>query len=196
MPYYVRKLPHWHPEGDALFVTWRLFGSLPRKVVKSWVVPPNFATYETALDCAAFGPVWLKDDRIAQVVADALAYGQRELRLYELVAWVIMPNHVHIVIQPFTELKKITKTLKGYTARQANVILNREQKPFWHEESYDHWVRDRYALERIVGYVERNPVYAGFVEREDEWRWSSASAREERTGLETCSTRETHPPAT
>jgi REP element-mobilizing transposase RayT len=168
-----------------LFVTWRLFGSLPRKLVQTW---PSFATYETALDSAAFGPVWLTDDRVAQVVADALDYGERELRLYELLAWVIMPNHVHVVVQPLTELKKITKTLKGYTARRANAILCREQEPFWHEESYDRWVRDRSALQRIVGYVESNPVNAGFVDREEDWKWSSAYAR--RTGLETCSTQE------
>jgi putative transposase len=170
--YYVRNLPHWHPEGAPLFVTWRLFGSLPRTSREALIIR-NFKSYEAHLDAASYGPVWLNDDRIANLMADALVFAERKLRLYELIAWVIMPNHVHIVVQPQVDLAKITKTLKGFTGKRANEILNRSE-PFWQEESYDHWVRDRDELPKVIGYVESNPVKAGFVDQVYDWRWSSA----------------------
>jgi len=116
--------------------------------------------------------VWLWDDRVAQVVADALIYGQEELRLYELLAWVVMPNHVHILIQSAVPLARITRCIKGFSAKRANEILGRTGQPFWQFESYDHWVRDRYELEKVIGYIEGNPVKAGLID----WRWSSARA--------------------
>jgi hypothetical protein len=124
--YYVRNLPHWQPDGVPLFVTWRLFGSLPRIVVarETFGTDPQtggqeayFTRYDRELDAAKFGPVWLSHDRVAQVVADALVHGERELGYYKLDAWVIMPNHVHIVILPTEPLAKITKAIKGFTAK-------------------------------------------------------------------------------
>jgi REP element-mobilizing transposase RayT len=168
--YYARNLPHWQPEGAPLFVTWRLFGSLPR-TGRDY---STFTAYETQLDAAGFGPTWLSDDRIAQVVVDALAFRQTELKLYELMAWVIMPNHVHIVVDSSAPVAKITKAIKNFTAKRANEILDRTGQPFWQYESYDHWVRDRYELPKVIGYVESNPVKAGFVDRVENWRWSSA----------------------
>ena len=60
------------------------------------------------------------------------------------------------------------------TARQANVILGRTGQPFWQDESYDRWVRGPSELEKIVRYIERNPVSAGLVDSIENWRWSSA----------------------
>lgn len=153
-----------------MFVTWRLFGSLPKTGREAY---STFAAYESKLDEAGFGPIWLSDDRVARAVADALAFGESELKLYELMAWVIMPNHVHIVVQPSVPLAKITKSVKNFTAKRANEILDRTGQPFWQYESYDHWVRNRYELPKVIGYVERNPVKAGFVDQVEAWRWSS-----------------------
>jgi putative transposase len=187
MSYYVRNLPHWQPDGVPFFVTWRLFGSMPNKTGRETSI--DFAAYETNLDAAKVGPVWLMDGRIAQVVADALVFGERELRQFDLDAWVIMPNHVHVVMLPSVPLATITKTLKGFTGKRANQILERNG-PFWQDESYDHWIRDRYHLASAVQYVEWNPVKAGFVDRAEEWRWSSAWLGG-RTGQETCATADT-----
>jgi hypothetical protein len=55
------------------------------------------------------------------------------------------------------------KTLKGYTAREANRLLERTGQPFWQAESYDHWVRDEKQAEHIKAYIENNPVKAGLV---------------------------------
>ena len=73
------------------------------------------------VDQAAFGPVWLQDARIARVVADALLYGESGRHSYQLRAWVIMPNHVHVLPRPKTSVPAITRWLKGSTARQANL---------------------------------------------------------------------------
>ena len=65
-------------------------------------------------------------------------------------------------------------SIKNYSARQANAILGRTGQPFWQDESYDHWVRSPEELEKIVRYIEKNPVAAGLVDRVEDWRWSSA----------------------
>jgi putative transposase len=176
MPYYERHLPHWQPEGTALFITWRLHGSLPK--VREFLVKPSagkaFAAIDRELDKAATGPRWLLDERVAQCVADALIFCEQELGLYELRAWVLMANHVHVLIYPNAELSKITKSIKNFSARQANKILGLTGQPFWHYESYDHWARTLEETEKIVRYIERNPVTAGLVNNVGDWRWSSA----------------------
>jgi REP element-mobilizing transposase RayT len=92
---------------------------------------------------------------------------------YELAAWVIMGNHVHIVILPRAPLSVIMKRLKGSTALSANQILGRSGA-FWSIEYYNHAVRSEKEFNNIVGYVERNPVKAGLVESIEQWQWSSA----------------------
>ena len=111
---------------------------------------------------------------MARCVAEALRFGEEELRLYERHAWVIMANHVHVLIQPSAALARITKAIKNYTARLANKILARKDEPFWQRESFDRWVRDRQEFEKIAKYIEFNPVAAGLVESPGDWRWSSA----------------------
>jgi putative transposase len=102
-------------------------------------------------------------------VVDALRYGERPLGLYEL-----RVNHVHLLIHPQVKLSRITKAIKNFSAREANAILRRTGQPFWQDESYDHWVRGPRELEKIVRYIEENPVAAGLVKRAEDWRWSSA----------------------
>jgi REP element-mobilizing transposase RayT len=187
--YYRRKLPHYHPditEGDFLFVTWRLAGSVPppRRLPPAVAMPLSAGRAFLASDCeadkAAFGPVWLQDARVAGMVADALRHGETGRNFYVLPAWVIMPNHVHIVLQPKVPMPVIMRWLKGSTARQANLILGRTGSAFWQDESFDHRVRDEAELDRIVGYVERNPVNAGLVDNPGDWLWSSARLAGER----------------
>jgi hypothetical protein len=181
--FYGRKLPHWHPDiTDAtfLFVTWRLAGSVQRTRLSQ--LPASaprsagraFLALDREVDKAAFGPIWLRDARVAGVVADALLYGERGRQFYEPRAWVIMPNHVHALLRPKTSLPVITRWLKGSTARQANLIPGRTGKAFWQDESFDHRVRDEAELDRIVRYVEYNPVNAGPATHPRAWPWSSA----------------------
>ncbi len=93
---------------------------------------------------------------------------------YTLHAFVVMPNHVHMLLSPNMPLPQLTKALKGFTAKRANQMLARTGNPFWQEESYDHLVRDRAEWERIKFYIEENPVCAGLVRQARQYRWSSA----------------------
>ena len=148
-----------------------------------------FAALDQILDKAESGPLWLKEERIAAIVESALLQRYREL--YTLWAYVVMANHVHALLQPkqspilaegsegptYFLLKDITKRLKGYTALEANRVLNRTGQTFWQQESFDHWARDEREFYRIIAYIENNPVKAGLVSRPEEWRWSSAHER-------------------
>jgi len=177
-------------EATFLFVTWRLAKSLPptRMAQPSAGAPAPagrvFLALDREMDKAAFGPVWLADNRVARVVADALLYGESGRHFYRLRAWVVMPNHVHVLLCPETSLPVITRWLKGSTARQANLILGRTGEAFWQDESFDHRVRDEKELNRIVRYVEYNPVSAGLAADPCAWPWSSAR----RAGESACPT--------
>jgi REP element-mobilizing transposase RayT len=181
MSYHKRNLPHWNPGDAALFVTWRLRGSLPAPPPEWERLPAGhrFVTEDKALDKLATGPHYLKNPVIAATVAKSIQYGAGTLHLYDLHAWVITSNHVHILIDPQVPLSQLTQSIKTFSAREANKILKRTGQPFWAVESYDHWVRDRKEFENIVRYIELNPVTAGLVTNPEDWRWSSACAGQE-----------------
>ena len=122
--YYERHLPHWQPEGAALFLTWRLHGSLPKTVEIFEHRSPGkaFVAMDRKLDGAATGPRWLHYERVAQVVADALRYGERQLGLYQLRAWVLMVYHVHILIYPEARLSRIAEAVKNRIIRRARLM--------------------------------------------------------------------------
>ena len=205
--YYRRHLPHYHPPNATFFITFRLAGSLPAEVIvrlkreydvkqtQAIKTPEEknrllqlvriqkkyFADYDKALDGGMCGPHWLKDERIAELVATAIT--RRDNTQYRLLAYCIMPNHVHLVIStdldesgqvrdPSHNLQKSLRSLKWYTALEANKILGRTGKPFWQSESYDHVVRDGKELERVIRYVQNNPVKAGLVDDPQRWKWS------------------------
>lgn len=177
MTYYVRNLPHWHPPGTDIFITWRLHGSLPEQFRPQKKLESSgkaFVNYDRALDQARTGPLWLKDPHIAECLLAALSASQQR-KLFTLRAYAIMANHVHVLLAPLAPLGQITRQVKGATARQANLILERTGAPFWQDESFDHWVRNPGEFQKIRAYIERNPVVAGLVARPEDWPWSSAS---------------------
>jgi REP element-mobilizing transposase RayT len=108
------------------------------------------------------------------MVVEVIHCCEEQLGLCELHAFVVMANHVHLLISPRVELPKMMKALKGFTAKRANQILKLTGSPLWQEESYDHLVRDRTEFERVKRYIENNPVRAGLVKEAQEYRWSSA----------------------
>jgi len=119
------------------------------------------------------GPRWLRRPEIAQFVVKQLR--QESGRCYELHAFVVMPNHVHLLLTPWTELADITRTIKGRSARQANAALGRTGVPFWQDESFDHWIRHPAQFEKVRIYIENNPVRAGLAQRPEQWPFSSAA---------------------
>ena len=177
MAFYRRRLPHLQPAGEPLFITWRLCGSLPHHRFP----PPNslsagkaFVWMDRQLDSASSGPTWLLREEIARIVVDALHHGAENLHYYDLHAFVVMANHVHVLLTPHVEPVKLLQSVKGFTARQANRILGRAGETFWQAESYDHFVRNTAEWDRIRRYIEENPVRAGLVRSPQEYRWSSA----------------------
>src|SRR4051812_49111918 len=167
---YKRHLPHWLSEGAILHVRWRLANSLP-------ALKPEILSRKYQSPSGHSGPLWLTDRRIAQMVVDAIYYGEEQKKLYDLFAYVVMPNHVHILVEPYTQLPIIMRWLKGRTARVANRILGHQHESFWMDESYDHIIRTAQEFKDTIRYIEANPVRARLVDSPELWRWSSAFDR-------------------
>jgi putative transposase len=216
MAYYKRNLPHFQPGGYAFFITFRLHGTLPGNVVNrlkaikteklkkiagydnsniksekfSELQRKYFKQYDDYLDNALSGPKWLKDPQIAQIVKEAILFCDE--KEYNLIAFTIMPNHVHMVFIPIVKrdlsrspaaassdinialqypVTDILRKLKGSTSRECNKLLNRSGS-FWQHESYDHVIRNSDSLKRIVNYILNNPVKAGLADSAEEWKFS------------------------
>lgn len=200
--YYRRHLPHFQPKGFTFFITFRLAGSLPVDIVERLTlearqIDASFSTltksldgyrqmeqarqrvfekWDIALQRANCGEPFLEDVRVASVVADSIKYHDEDW--FDLVAYCIMPNHVHLVLAPRAKspladysLAEIMHNIKRNSAKQANSILKRTGA-FWQHENYDHVVRDETELKRIVQYVLNNPVQAGLVANWKDWQWS------------------------
>ena len=133
----------------------------------------QFLTADRKLDAATTGPRWLRDPEIAGYAEEAIKRGA-ELGHYVVRAYVIMPNHVHLLLEPRAPLRRITGGIKGVSARDANGALGRTGRPFWQDESFDHWIRNNAQFERIRIYIEFNSVKAGLAKRPQDWPWSSA----------------------
>jgi REP element-mobilizing transposase RayT len=188
-------LPHWKTDNAIYFVTFRLADSLPRKLAldlgeerrtietatKVGIATPADAARleklrailrkaERCLD-GGLGECHMRNRRIAQTVVDALRHfdGKR----YRLIAWCVMPNHVHVVLSPCEghQLQDILHAWKSYSAKAANQLLARTGH-FWQREYFDHLVRNEASLSRIVQYVLENPLRAGLRN----WPWTFCTA--------------------
>jgi REP element-mobilizing transposase RayT len=198
---YRRNLPHVHPDGFPLFITFRLADSLPKEIILNLkeerertlkstadsferysIEEGYFERYDEYLDRCASGPRWLENHEVAKVVANKIS-DMDNLR-YKLFAYCIMPNHVHLIIEPYQvqQLKHrgksvnypVTETmrlLKGSTARECNIALKRNGS-FWQHESYDHFIRSEKEFERTIKYVLHNPVKAGSVQDWTDWKFT------------------------
>jgi len=194
-----KNLPHWSQEGATYAVTFRLADSLPKSVTEEYAAEKRMlsdiiskAEFEgeetTAKDARkkleslysermeealeqGHGECHMRRKDIAEIVRDAiLRYaGER----FELGAWCVMPNHVHLLIQPKEgfPLSEILQGMKAFSAKMANRLLGLEGT-FWQRESYDHIIRDGEDYGKQTRYVLANPGKAGLVGWEfvDEWR--------------------------
>jgi len=172
-----RRLPHFHQEGRWHFVTWHLAGSLPANLY-----PPKdkanagaaFIWMDRYLDTRTDGPMAIANGQVAQAVLNVLLLGRRQSR-YEIGPFVIMANHVHMLVRTSGDMSTEMKWIKGASARAANLLLHATVSPFWQRESYDRLVRSQEEFERISRYIEWNPVKAGLTDSPEKWRWSSAN---------------------
>jgi len=119
------------------------------------------------------GPVWLTDVRVADLVAESILLGACGRQFYELHAWVVMPNHAHMLILPLEPVREAMRWLKGSTACGANRILGRTGHEFWRRDFFDHYLRSSGEVWKFIDYIEANPVRAGLVCRPGDWRSSA-----------------------
>jgi len=157
-----------------MFITWRLHGSLPanRRFPEATTSGRAFVAMDRLLARATSGPLYLRQSETAAMLVEAIRY--RDPGDYELHSFVVMPNHVHILVTPHASLSKTMQSLKRFTAREGNRLLGLTGQALWQDESYDRLVRDDREFERIERYIEMNPVSAGLVAEPEEFRWSSA----------------------
>jgi len=191
----------WHSRGyiphrDELHllqsITFRLADSLPQSRLRQLeefvaTLPADKQAnhkrqqIESWLD-AGMGSCALAHPTIAEIVQSALLHSDGER--YRLMAWCIMPNHVHVLIKPLQALSGIVQSWKSFTGRWAmtrNAELElgvpRGQKSFWMRDYWDRFIRDEKHRNRVVTYIHENPVKAGLCRRSTEWPWSSARFR-------------------
>jgi putative transposase len=188
-------IPHFDQPELTQFITFRLEDAVPESVIKKWKIELEWKTGIPAGDPrqitlrkriekyedAGYGACWLRNEQVASMVEETLLH--HDGRRYRIIAWCIMPNHVHTIIELMKQLSlaEIMHSWKPYSSHEANKILNRSGQ-FWFREYYDRYIRDPEHLVRAVEYVENNPVKAGLVSRKEHWRWSSAWERRRPAG--------------
>ena len=210
-----RHLPHWDVEGRPFFVTACLAGRIPASGLSRILKHRNelnqrprpqqysFEEWEHAKHKLLFKFVddlldrqpavrHLEDPRQAQIVFDAFLHFSDER--YALLAFVVMPSHIHWLFRPdeswsLEALRKqpntrhrrtpreiIVHSVQSYTATMCNRIRGGAGS-YWQSETFDHWARDDEEMMRIIDYIESNPLKAGLVTRAEDWPWSSARVR-------------------
>jgi REP-associated tyrosine transposase len=176
-------LPHCDRPGLTQFVTFRLHDALPARRRSEWEALLRIeddrqrrAQLETYLD-RGLGGSWLGQAGIAQMAENALRFfdGDR----YQLRAWVVMPNHVHLLVDVWqTPLAQLVQSWKRFIAREAGKLLARTGA-FWQRDYWDTYIRDAEHLAKAVRYIENNPVKARLADEARKWPWSSARFRDE-----------------
>ena len=215
--YYRNNLPHITPIGATFFITFRLGDSLPQSVL--WKMkkafkekiaylkkskPKNleeliyeeqkrfFGKYDKQLDVEPYGSCLLKQEEFATTVIKEMHKSDRVL--YDLQAYTVMPNHVHLLIDTMTQLvdekglisyelplnfatlADTMQRIKGASSYYSNIILKEQtgskMLPFFQKESFDHYVRDEQEWRNIVAYILNNPVKAGLVDDWKDWKFS------------------------
>jgi len=215
MIYYRRHLPHFFIKGCTFFVTTRLAGSIPMarleqlhnelennkkpiRAIKNFAERREsnlklqrwfFKEYESLLHYGNWGPQWLTNDAVAEIVKDSFHWGEGDR--YQLFAFTIMPNHAHLVLRPLFPdgesaeqtppkrpndkgdyfLSNLLQSIKKYSGREANKVLGRDGK-FWQHESYDHLIRDGDELIRCMEYTLNNPIKAGLAKSRENYKWN------------------------
>ncbi len=171
------NLPHWRQEGVTYFVTFRLADSMPQEKLRQWeeerkawqekhpephdeetrreyyrLFPKRFQEW---LD-AGYGECILARPEFKALVENALRHFDGER--YLLDEYVVMPNHVHVLVTPLAnhELSDTLHSWKSYTAHEINKALGRSGT-VWQKESFDHIIRSPAQMERIRQYIRDNP---------------------------------------
>jgi len=174
---YRDRLPHWHQDDTGVFLTWRLADSLPKSVLdqykalrddwlcrnaKPWSMEQAIEynrkfilPLEAKLD-AHHGECVLRSRQISDIVSGAFHYF--DASRYQLEAYVVMPNHVHLLIilrHPF-QLDQVVQSIKSYTAKEINRALGKNGK-LWQRGYWDRLIRSEQHLTWTREYIAKNP---------------------------------------
>lgn len=163
------------------FLTFRLNDSLPQEVLDKWKtelaqcseIERKIVLHERIekyLDCG-YGKCYLKIPEAAEIMQNALLY--HDEAKYKLIAWTIMPNHVHILLKPFEGLGTIEHSIKSFTANAINKLLGRSGT-LWQKEVFDRYIRDFEHFHNTIAYIDNNPMKARLCEQAEDWQFGSA----------------------
>ena len=180
--YQGRKLPHFDAGGYIQDITIRLADSMPREVLERFEVELRNVKVDRDLERMRKIEEWLdkgsgscilREKKCAELMANSLKFldGNR----YDLKAWVVMPNHVHLLAY-FEEGQSVAKamhSLKSYTGHELKK-LHPEMETIWQDESFDRYIRNEDHYFRKVEYIHQNPVVGRLCKTPEEFRWSSA----------------------
>ncbi len=170
-------LPHWHREGKIFFITFRLADSMPptavnefKNAVEEWLerndsivnkkVAEEFEKFKISLQNKlldqCLGQCILRNITARKIVIDSLHHFDHSR--YHIHDYVIMPNHIHLLIEPLNDWKvqDIMASIKSYTAHEINKTLSM-QGAIWQHESYDRIIRNDVHYYKVVNYIARNP---------------------------------------
>ncbi|HEY1121122.1 MAG TPA: transposase [Haloferula sp.] len=176
-------LPHLDAPGEIQALTFRLKDAVPEKVIDRWrseLAHDPDSSRERKLrvlisryEDAGHGSCLLRQDAHARTVQESLFHADG-LR-YRLLEWCVMPNHVHVLIQPVEgmPLGQIVRTWKTYSAKMMNAAEGTSGS-VWAEDYHDRYIRDLDHLLNARLYIRNNPMKAGLCEAPEAWRWSSA----------------------
>ncbi|HXM34693.1 MAG TPA: transposase [Pyrinomonadaceae bacterium] len=182
-------LPHFDRSELLQFITCHLAGSLPKRVLQRWKAElPNQDLVEEQILLQrriekyldqGYGAAYLKQPSLAWMVQNSLLHFDGER--YRLSAWVVMPNHVHLLATalPGHSLSELMHSIKSYTAHEANKLLRRTGQ-FWIEDYFDRYIRDVEHFSNTIRYIENNPVKAKLCAKPEDWPFSSAWFRARR----------------
>ena len=196
MRIYQRNLPHWRQPGATYFITFRLGDSVPadvldevqrerdtwhRRLAEERAKHGDPIPEEILEDYQAFlvrtcrrlekvmdtghGSCLLRDPKTRAVVSDALLFFHKER--CEMHGFVVMPNHVHLAVQPLGDWQpeQLLHSWKSYTANQINQLAGRAGS-LWQEDTWDRIVRDDAHWFRVMRYIMRNPGIAKLLDGE------------------------------
>jgi len=179
-------LPHFDIPGKLQMITYRLHDAMPADKRHEWAglleikeEREQRIKIEEYLD-AGRGECLLRLSETATIVQDSLLHfdGVR----YRLLAWVVMPNHVHMVVEIWEmPMSVVVKNWKSFTSKVVNRRLGRVGT-LWQSDYFDRYIRDEEHLKKAIRYIENNPVKAGLVKFPGEWPFGSACFRSDRDG--------------
>jgi putative transposase len=182
--FHKRNLPHLHPSEGVFFITYRLIDSIPKEIIEALqneyknektdiLIQPGkhsyFVAFDEYMDKYQTPKNYLNIPEIAEINKKAIHYFEN--KYYTLICYCIMSNHIHLVIKLIDgspDLSQIMHSLKRFTAKESNLLLNRKGA-FWTPESYDRLIRNSNELKNTINYVINNPVKAGMVREWNNW---------------------------